>query len=79
MWNYRIIRHKVEDEEDWLAIHEVFYDDENNPKGCTKNSVDVSGEDFDSIQWQLTKMQEALDKPILDYQMFLDMEEKEDE
>jgi len=78
MWNYRIIRHKVEDEEDWLAIHEVFYNDNDNPNGCTQKSIDVSGEDCDSIKWQLTKMKEALDKPILDYQMFLDME-KEDE
>ena len=72
-WNYRIIRHKGEVSE-WLAIHEVFYDDEGNPDGCTENPIHIIGDDLEEIEKTLEYMQLALNKPIIDYQYFEDLE-----
>lgn len=73
-WNYRIIRHIPEKGEAYLAVHEVFYDDDGEPDGCTENPIQIIGEDLEAIQFQSMKIAESVDKPILDYQMFLDME-----
>jgi len=54
-WNYRIIRHKGEVSE-WLAIHEVFYDDEGNPDGCTENPIHIIGDDLEEIEKTLEYM-----------------------
>jgi len=72
-WNFRIIRH-VTNDEPWLAIHEVFYDDDMNPHSCTQDPVTVVGADEAEVKWYLEKMAEALEKPIIDYQYFLDNE-----
>ena len=76
MWNYRIIRHKEEGQEEWLAIHEVFYDEDNDnrPNSCTKNPITIVEEDLESIKTSIDYISRASDKPILEYQYFLDIE-----
>jgi len=78
-WNYRIILHKaghVKDNpkikwDEYLALHEVFYDENENPKGATEKPVEIVGDEgkdsLISIKWTLEKMIEALHKPILEY------------
>ena len=74
MWNHRIIRHETGTEEEYLAVHEVYYDDDNNPHSCTSEPIHIIEEDLEGMKWTISKIQEATDKPILEYQYFLDME-----
>jgi hypothetical protein len=70
-WNYRVIRHTgVSAESAYFAIHEVFYDEKDEPASCTSKSIDVSGETVEEMRSSLQRMLQALDKPILDYNMF---------
>jgi len=74
-WNFRIIKH-IDNGTPWLAIHEVFYDKDDNPDSCTKNPVTVVGEDEKEVKWYLDKMSEALEEPIIDFQYFIDKEKE---
>lgn len=59
-WNYRLIRW-----DDELMIHEVFYDDQNNPMFFAQNGATIVGDDPEEIKRVLANMQSALNKPIL--------------
>lgn len=76
-WNYRVIYHppskymvgKTEfDREEYLAIHEVHYDDDGVPHSMTIDEIVVGDEGEDSLsslKWILENQLEALKKPIL--------------
>ncbi|SER48441.1 hypothetical protein SAMN05216409_12717 [Pseudomonas lutea] len=76
-WNFRVMRHAPtpESNEEFLAIHEVYYSDDHTEEteeqmaklGYTSNPVSVTGESVESLRWTLTRMLEALDKPVLPY------------
>jgi len=68
-WNFRIVKHKHK-HGDYYAIHEVFYNDKNKPRSCTKDPVDITSEEIKGIRWCLNKMRLALKKPVLDYDYF---------
>ena len=72
-WNYRVIRktYKKKEtllEEECFNIHEVYYDKEGYIISLTKNPVSVGAESLEGLEWVLSKMKEALDKPVLDYE-----------
>jgi len=75
-WNHRVIRHKNDkklsdiSEEYWYAIHEVHYDDQEEPVSCTSDPIQIIQEDLAAIKWEVDKIKEALEKPILDYEYF---------
>lgn len=85
-WNYRVIYHppskykisKTEfDREEYLAIHEVYYDDKDNPELVTEDVIiagDEGKESLLSLKWMLEHMLEALNEPILNMEL---QEEKE--
>lgn len=64
-WNHRIVNigKEQEDGEDWLAICEVFYNDNNQPVGYTE--VAVSGETLKEVQKELERMKSAFGHPVL--------------
>ncbi len=77
-WNHRVVYHppsKVEmgngkkvDVDEYLAIHEVYYDDNDIPNAMTVDEIVVGDEGVESLQslrWILEHQLEALDKPIL--------------
>lgn len=70
-WNYRILRHEYKhkngDIEEYLKIHEVYYDENGNPKMCTVEGMSPGGEDLSELKSDLDKMIRALSLPILDY------------
>jgi len=74
-WNYRVLRHEYVsgdgDTEEYLAVHEVHYEND-NPIGCTKEPIDLGSENLEGLRWQLEKIKEGLDKPVLDYEKFED-------
>jgi len=79
-WNYRILKHKQKykysSNGDYYAIHEVMYEN-NKPHSCTKDPIDIVGEDIKSIKWQLDNIKKALNKPVIDYDYFVKLEKKD--
>lgn len=63
-WNHRILAHEYKGEI-YLQIHEVYYDDDGNPKSYTSEAISVGGESLKSITWTLNKMLQCRSKPIL--------------
>jgi hypothetical protein len=61
MWNYRVVQKEKE-----LRIHEVYYGEED--KFCTVNPIAVAGPNVEELKWQLERMLESLNKPILNYE-----------
>jgi hypothetical protein len=70
-WNYRLIKQIDTDGEYFYGIHEVYYNDANEPVSCTVNPVEVAGITEVEVSDILVRMQEALTKPVLDYSMFI--------
>ena len=72
-WDYRVMRH-IENITDfcpegvttWYGVHEVYYDEEGNIDGWTKDAI-VTGDNLEDLKWKLDHMPEALDKPVLEY------------
>jgi hypothetical protein len=62
--------------ETWLAIHEVYYDENltsiggptRTVVGYTEKPITVEGETIEEVRQILLQMLEALDAPILEYQ-----------
>ena len=80
-WNYRIVYHppskykvgkKEFDREEYLAIHEVHYDNDENPVSMTVDEI-VTGDEgkasLVSLKWILENQLKALEKPILEYEV----------
>ena len=65
-WNHRLLAHEHKGEI-YLRFHEVHYDENGKPIGCTYNPIPVGGESVKSCRWTLNRMKEALQKPILWY------------
>ena len=76
-WNYRVVYHppskykigKTEcDRKGYLAIHEVYYNNKDEPDSMTIDEI-VAGDDGDlsltSLKWILKKQLKALKEPIL--------------
>lgn len=74
-WNYRVMEFCSPTEPlPWRAIHEVFYDEGGRPVGYTKDPAVVAWgpDDGDSApQLTLERMREALAKPVLREQDFV--------
>lgn len=67
-WNHRVVKFDQSEfnEEPWLTICEVFYNTQGKEQGHTAFGVVPGSETIEGLRWVLTKMLEALDKPILD-------------
>ena len=63
-WNYRILA-KTFNEEVYLELYEVYYNDEGIPDGYTANPITVGSETLKGIKWVLARMKEATKRPIL--------------
>ncbi len=76
-WNYRVVYHppskykvgkKEFDREEYLAIHEVYYNDDDMPNMMTIDEIVTGDEGEDSLivlKQMLEQQLEALEKPIL--------------
>ena len=63
-WNYRVMKSK-DGEDDWYQIHEVYYDEDNNVNGWTKNGATVGGNTIDEVRSSLKLMLASLNKEAL--------------
>ena len=81
-WNYRVIyhppsKHKIGDKEfkyeEYLAIHEVYYDKKGKATSVTVDGIIIGDEgktSLSSLKIILINMIAALQKPILNYDEF---------
>jgi hypothetical protein len=80
-WNYRIIKHIYSENENpinkttkknnqWLAIHEVYYDKNNKPTSCTLNPIAITSNNKKELKWIIEKIKKATKKPILNENIF---------
>jgi hypothetical protein len=74
-WNHRVVRRVFHADGDHkeieYAIHEAHYETKGASSGrclITTEAVPVAADSIEGLRWVLTKMLEALDKPVLDYE-----------
>jgi len=68
-WNYRVIKH-VYEEEEFFQIHEVYYDDNENPHSMTEEGIVPYGDTTEELSRSMIHMMGALIKPVLDAKSF---------
>ena len=68
-WNYRIVRHR-HSEEEWFAIHEVYYEADGKPKLVSKEPVAPQGGDVEELLKDMERQKAACKLPVLDYAIF---------
>jgi hypothetical protein len=74
-WNYRVLERADKKSGDkTFAIHEVYYNDEDKPDGCTKNAVAPMGESLEELKDDMDHYRQALEKPILMYDSLEEVE-----
>lgn len=49
-WNYRIVKHVLEDGEPYYGLHEVHYDDKGEPKNWTESAARFGGDSAEEVQ-----------------------------
>jgi hypothetical protein len=65
VWDYRIVR-QTKDGDKWLAVQEVYYDDETGEPMAHTMDLEVVGDNISSLRKQLQSMLWCLDKEIVD-------------
>ena len=61
-WNYRVVK-----KDEYVGIHEAYYNGEGNVYMVTVDPVSPVGEDLDQLKTTLELMLEALDDGVLDF------------
>lgn len=67
-WNHRVVKRTYEDEE-WYAVHEIYYDGD-KPWGITTEPSAPGGETIEELKEELDRFRKALNKPVLNYEDF---------
>jgi hypothetical protein len=65
-WNYRVMRRQA-GECAVFSIHEVYYDLEDRIEFFSEEPISPQGETKEQLDVDLELMQEALKKPVLEY------------
>jgi hypothetical protein len=62
-WNHRVvIKH------DLFGVHEVYYDDNNEPEMVTQDPQEPLGETLEELREEIARFAKALDYPVLRYE-----------
>lgn len=64
-WNYRVIL-----KDGQYAIHEVFYNDQEEPEACTVDSIGPVGDTLAELVEDMEHYARALERPVLVYEDF---------
>ena len=67
-WNHRVVAFDQSEHNlpTWLAICEVYYDEEGTPHSHTAGGVSVDGESIEELRTTLERMLACLDKPVIE-------------
>lgn len=76
-WNYRVLKHTHLNNE-WVGIHEVYYDDNGEPNACSTDPTSPYGETEQELQNDLDLMKKAFEKPVMYYSFFEDLSNKKE-
>lgn len=66
-WNYRIVK-KIENNECFYGIHEVYYHKDGSFRTCTVNPIEPFGETVDELKKDIELMMKAFELPVLNYE-----------
>lgn len=64
-WNFRVCK-LIEKDTPYYGIHEVYYDENNDIVSISGKTLVIS-DDIEGLKWNLEKMLECCEKPIIDY------------
>jgi hypothetical protein len=68
-WNHRVLAFVSKNpnriDEVYFEVHEVHYKD-GKPITYSEPCTGISGESYEEFNWQISKIQECLRKPVLD-------------
>ena len=66
-WNYRVVRQIDPNGDEYLAVHEVFYDKDGNPNKVTVDPVPSHGNTLMKLRDNHAVQSRAFNEPILNY------------
>jgi hypothetical protein len=70
-WEYRVVKYvttiPLGDTDISYAIHSVYYDDNNDIVNISERPQYPMSDDVEGLKWTLSKMMEACNKPVIDY------------
>ena len=67
-WNHRVIRRVNEQGEEYYAIHEVYYNEDNEPHMVTEEAVSPFGETLEELEQDMEWFIKAMRHPVLNYE-----------
>lgn len=82
-WNHRVVRKETpnkfrEDEiEISYEIHEVYYNEDGEPRSCTVDGISPYGETIEELKETLERMLNASTQPVLEYSYFENLPKEE--
>lgn len=62
-WSYRVSKQTMRNGDEIFAIRDFYGKD---CTGWSQNEIAPSGDSVEDLRWVMTKMLEALDKPVID-------------
>jgi hypothetical protein len=70
-WEYRVVKYvttiPLGDRDISYAIHSVYYDENIDIANISEKPQYPISDDLDGLKWTLSKMVEACNKPVIDY------------
>jgi hypothetical protein len=70
-WSYRVVKYvttiPLGDRDITYSIHSVYYDENNDIVNISERPQYPMSDDLEGLKWTLSKMMEACNKPIIDY------------
>jgi hypothetical protein len=64
-WNYRIVKGKTEDGDEYFGVHEVYYNRDGSIKLMTESPVEVASDTLEGVKSVLQMMSDCLSKDVL--------------
>jgi hypothetical protein len=65
-WNFRVVKTKLNEEEDSYDICEVHYNDEYKPISSSIDKNVLSHDSLKDLKWCYEEIQKAFEKPIIE-------------
>ncbi|WCF11751.1 hypothetical protein NDS46_30875 (plasmid) [Paenibacillus thiaminolyticus] len=65
-WNFRIVKKKLNQDEDTYDVCEVYYDEKGNPISYAPDKNVLSHYSFKDLQWAYKEIKKAYNKPVLE-------------
>jgi hypothetical protein len=71
-WNYRVVHRKIlgrtpEFDEDYYAIHEVYYDEDGKMVAVTADAVPAHSEDMKGLAWVIERFAQAYKNDVVEW------------